>query len=60
MVPPTVRFTTAVYGVHQPGTAYRMDEIPIPLKVLLPTEYPSDGEVLTRLLARVRGPETVP
>jgi formylmethanofuran dehydrogenase subunit B len=60
MVPPTVRFTTAVYGVHRPGTAYRMDEIPIPLKVLLPTEYPSDGEVLTRLLARVRGPETVP
>ena len=54
MVPPTVRFTTAVYGVHRPGTAYRMDEIPIPLRVLLPTEYPSDGEVLCQILAKVR------
>jgi formylmethanofuran dehydrogenase subunit B len=54
MVPPTVRFTTAVYGVHRPGTAYRMDEIPIPLRVLLPTEYPSDGEVLCQILAQVR------
>jgi formylmethanofuran dehydrogenase subunit B len=54
MVPPTVRFTTAVYGVHRPGTAYRMDEIPIPLRMLLPTEYPSDGEVLCQILAKVR------
>ena len=48
--PAAVRFTTAVYGVHRPGTAYRMDEVPIPLRVLLPTDYPSDGDVLTRLL----------
>ncbi len=52
-VPPAVRFTTAVYGVHRPGTAYRMDEVPVPLKVLLPTDYPSDGEVLAELLKRV-------
>jgi formylmethanofuran dehydrogenase subunit B len=45
-IPPTIRFTTAVYGVHRPGTAYRMDEIPIPLRDFLPTDYPSDGEVL--------------
>ena len=51
MAPPAVRFTTAVYGVHRPGTAYRMDEIPLPLQVLLPTHYPSDGEVLERLRA---------
>ena len=44
--PRRVRFTTAVYGVHRPGTAYRLDEVPIPLRVLLPTDYPSDGEVL--------------
>ena len=37
---PTVRFTTAVYGVHRPGTAYRMDEVPIPLRVVLPTRLP--------------------
>jgi formylmethanofuran dehydrogenase subunit B len=52
-VPATVRFTTAVYGVHRKGTAYRMDEVPIPLKELLTTEYPSDGEVLTALLQRL-------
>jgi formylmethanofuran dehydrogenase subunit B len=53
-IPPAVRFTTAVYGVHRPGTAYRMDEVPVPLQVLLPTHYPSDGEVLRMLLAEVR------
>ncbi|MDY3554527.1 formylmethanofuran dehydrogenase subunit B [Gemmata sp. JC717] len=53
-VPAAVRFTTAVYGVHRPGTAYRMDEVPVPLRVLLPTDYPSDAEVLNELLSRVR------
>jgi formylmethanofuran dehydrogenase subunit B len=48
-VPPTVRFTTAVYGVHRPGTAYRMDEIPIPLRAFLPTGYPSDADVLSMI-----------
>jgi formylmethanofuran dehydrogenase subunit B len=46
LVPPTVGFTTAVYGVHRPGTAYRMDEVPIPLRAFLPTAYPSDHDVL--------------
>lgn len=50
---PTVSFTTAVYGVHLPGTAYRMDETPIPLRAVLPSDYPSDAEVLTALLARL-------
>ncbi len=53
-VPVAVRFTTAVYGIHRPGTAYRMDEVPIPLRVLLPTDYPSDADVLNELLKRVR------
>jgi formylmethanofuran dehydrogenase subunit B len=52
-LPAAVRFTTAVYGVHRPGTAYRMDEVPVPLRVILPTDYPSDGEVLGELLRRV-------
>ncbi|HEV3439319.1 MAG TPA: formylmethanofuran dehydrogenase subunit B [Gemmata sp.] len=52
-VPAAVKFRTAVYGVHRPGTAYRMDEVPIPLRVLLPTDYPSDSEVLNELLKRV-------
>jgi formylmethanofuran dehydrogenase subunit B len=49
--PPAVRFTTAVYGIHRPGTAYRMDEIPIPLRPVLPSNYASDGEVLRRIAA---------
>jgi formylmethanofuran dehydrogenase subunit B len=52
-VPAAVKFRTAVYGVHRQGTAYRMDEVPVPLRVLLPTDYPSDSEVLNELLKRV-------
>lgn len=48
-IPPTVRFTTAVYGVHEPGTAFRMDGIPIPLRAFLRTDYPSDCDVLKAL-----------
>ncbi len=37
------------------GWFTRMDEVPIPLRVtVLPTEYPSDGEVLQALLKRLR------
>ncbi len=46
LIVPTIRFTTAVYGIHRPGTAYRMDGIPIPLRPVLSTDYPSDDEVL--------------
>jgi formylmethanofuran dehydrogenase subunit B len=42
-----------VYGVHRSGTAYRMDEVPIPLRVLLSTDYSTDGDVLTELLKRL-------
>jgi formylmethanofuran dehydrogenase subunit B len=52
-VSPTVRFTTAVYGVHRRGTAYRMDEVPIPLRAFLTSNYPSDGEVLRAIEAAV-------
>lgn len=48
-IEPTIRFTTAVYGIHRPGTAYRMDGIPIPLRAFLSTEYPSDDEVLNMI-----------
>jgi formylmethanofuran dehydrogenase subunit B len=46
---PTVQFTTAIYGIHAPGTAYRMDEIPIPLRQLVPSRLPSDEEVLVAI-----------
>ncbi|MGE0606100.1 MAG: formylmethanofuran dehydrogenase subunit B [Pirellulales bacterium] len=50
---PTVRITTAVYGVHLPGTAYRMDEVPIPLRAVLPPKYASDEEVLRQIMKRI-------
>ncbi len=43
---PTVRVTTAIYGIHRHGTAYRMDEVPILLRPLLTTASPSDGTVI--------------
>ena len=42
---------TAVYGIHRAGTAYRMDEVPIPLRMVLPSELPSDEEVLKAIAA---------
>ncbi len=48
--PATVRFTTAVYGLHCAGTAYRMDEVPIALPAILPTHLPADHEVLQAVL----------
>ena len=42
----TVQITTAIYGIHAAGTAYRMDEVPIPLRQIVPSSYPTDDEVL--------------
>lgn len=47
---PAVRFRTAKYGIERPGTAYRMDEVPIPLRPVLTSELPSDDEVLSQIL----------
>lgn len=49
IIPSSVRFTTSVYGIHRPGTAYRMDDVPIPLRAVLPPHYPSDADVLTAI-----------
>ena len=46
---PTIRITTAVYGIHRQGIAYRMDEVPIPLRPLLTSTDPSDGEVINAI-----------
>jgi formylmethanofuran dehydrogenase subunit B len=45
-VSPTVRFRTAIPGIHLAGTAYRMDGVPVPLRAVLPARYPGDQEVL--------------
>ena len=50
-VPATVRFRTAVPGIHLAGIAYRMDGVPVPLRAVLPTPYPSDQQVLDDIRA---------
>jgi formylmethanofuran dehydrogenase subunit B len=47
----TVQITTAIYGVHARGTAYRMDEVPIPLRALVSSTFPTDDDVLWRILS---------
>ena len=41
---------TASYGLDAPGTAYRMDSIPIRMRAVLPRRRPTDEEVLNRIL----------
>jgi formylmethanofuran dehydrogenase subunit B len=53
-VPTTVRITTGVYGIHHAGTAYRMDEVPIPLRPLIASPWPSDAEVLGKILDNLK------
>jgi len=44
-----VHITTAPAGISAPGTGYRMDEIPMPLRPALPSPYPTDEEVVRRI-----------
>jgi formylmethanofuran dehydrogenase subunit B len=53
-IQPAVQFTTAVYGIHRPGTAYRMDEVPIPLRSVLESPLPADHEILESIQRAVR------
>ncbi len=46
-----VSFTTAVYGIHAPGTAYRMDNVPLQLGSIQPSSLPTDERVLQDLSA---------
>lgn len=50
---PRVQFTSAVYGLDAPGTIYRMDETPLPLRQLRPSRYLTDEGLLTRLLRTI-------
>ncbi|MBT5020217.1 MAG: formylmethanofuran dehydrogenase subunit B [Planctomicrobium sp.] len=50
---PTVKIRVGTYGVHLTGTAYRMDETPIPLRPFLETELPSDDEVIKTLTRKL-------
>ncbi len=49
-----VVITTAPAGISAEGTVYRMDNVPLRLRKVLPSPFPSDEEVLSRLLERVK------
>jgi formylmethanofuran dehydrogenase subunit B len=49
-----VAFTTATAGISAEGTMYRMDNVPLQLRTVLPSPYPSDEQVLGRILGRVK------
>ncbi len=44
-----IHITTAVTGISAPGTSYRMDEVPLPLRPALKSPYPTDEEVIRRI-----------
>ena len=50
----TVAFTPAPYGISAPGTVYRMDDVPLPLRPAIASRYPSDYEILSQLESRIR------
>jgi formylmethanofuran dehydrogenase subunit B len=56
-----VHITTAATGISAPGTVYRMDEIPLPLRPALKSPYPTDEEVVRRIRQAVAAkPPLVP
>jgi formylmethanofuran dehydrogenase subunit B len=56
-----VHITTAATGVSAPGTVYRMDEIPLPLRPALKSPYPTDEEVVRSIRgALAKKPAWVP
>jgi formylmethanofuran dehydrogenase subunit B len=44
-----VHITTAATGISAPGTVYRMDEVPLPLRPALHSPYPTDEDVIRRI-----------
>jgi formylmethanofuran dehydrogenase subunit B len=48
-----VHITTAPTGISAPGTVYRMDEIPLPLRPALKSPYPTDEEVMKKIYRAV-------
>ncbi|MFM7149835.1 MAG: formylmethanofuran dehydrogenase subunit B [Gemmataceae bacterium] len=50
----TVSFTTATYGINTPGTVYRMDDVPIPLRPAFPSPFPSDETILRAIEQKIR------
>jgi formylmethanofuran dehydrogenase subunit B len=56
-----VHITAAATGISAPGTVYRMDEIPLPLRPALKSPYPTDEEIVRRIYQAVGAkPRLVP
>ena len=56
-----VHITTAATGISAPGTAYRMDEVPLPLRPALKSPYPTDEDIIRRIRRAVEAkPAWVP
>jgi formylmethanofuran dehydrogenase subunit B len=53
-----VAFAVATYGINVPGTVYRMDDVPIPLRPAFESPFPSDLEILSAIEERVRQANT--
>ncbi len=49
-----VSFRVATCGINVPGTVYRLDDVPIPLRPVFPSPHPSDLDVLQGIERRVR------
>ena len=49
-----VMLPTAIYGVSAAGTAYRMDNVPLPLKKVVESPRPTDEQVLDWMIERVK------
>ncbi len=49
-----VQIPVAITGIEVAGTAYRMDGVPIRMKKVLETEFPTDQEILERIVIRIR------
>jgi formylmethanofuran dehydrogenase subunit B len=57
--PARVAIDTGVAGIHEGGTAYRMDDVPLPLRPPLPGQR-SAAETVSALLTAVRARGTRP
>jgi formylmethanofuran dehydrogenase subunit B len=49
----SVAIDTAIAGIHEPGTALRMDDVPLPLEAAI-TGPPAAADILSRLGERLR------
>lgn len=49
-----VFFPTSCYGVDAPGICYRMDNVPIRLREVLPTVRPTDEAILSEIIEAIK------